>query len=92
MRALIQLEHRGCAGFTAKRERSHHARVPRLTTDELRLIAQALRYLSNAKITGSMSARNQSTGQDLRRASERALALAERFERATTGTRRVAEK
>ena len=66
--------------------------MPRLTTDELRLIAQALRYLSNAKITGSLNGRNQSTGEDLRRTAERALALAERFERATTGTRRVTEK
>jgi hypothetical protein len=66
--------------------------VPRLTTDELKLIAQALRYLSNAKITGSMSARNQGTGQDLRRVAERALALAERFERATTGPRKVTSK
>jgi hypothetical protein len=82
---LIQCSAARGTGFTATHERSQHSRVSRLTTDELRLIAQALRYLSNVKITDSLGARSQNA-QELQRAAARALALAERIERATTAT------
>jgi hypothetical protein len=58
------------------------ARMPRLTPNELSLIAMALRNFSHGRIGDSLDKRNESRAQELRRLAERALALAERFERA----------
>ena len=56
--------------------------MPRLTPDELSLIAMALRNFSHVRHSESIAGRSASQTQELRRLANRALELAERFERA----------
>jgi hypothetical protein len=55
---------------------------PKLTEEELSIVAQALRFFWNARIGDSLKAGTESAQQDLRRRAEAAGELALRFERA----------
>jgi hypothetical protein len=66
--------------------------MARLSAGEWSLIAQGLRALWDAAITKSMNQRDAALEQQYRRTAERALALAERIERATTASLREVKR
>jgi hypothetical protein len=63
--------------------------MPRLTPDELSLIATALRNFSHVRIGESLGKRSESQAHELRRLADRAREPAERFERARVERRKT---